>query len=143
MYENTSVYLTVLLSCLIPCERVQPWRHAWSQGKNAVGIKNIARGVGLAVFATFVGCALAFTVPDAIAAQFSKTLPYWFYESEVSNPCTYPLLTVPKIWSHAWRKSNWSTNKSCLIFADDADQHWHSRRQLHRHRTLQIGSLQF
>ena len=47
------------------------------------GLKNILRGIGLAVFATFAGCALSYTVPDAIAAQLGKTLPYWFYESEV------------------------------------------------------------
>ena len=48
------------------------------------GVKNIFRGVALALVATFLGCALFFTVPDAIAAQFDKVLPYWFYESEVS-----------------------------------------------------------
>ena len=48
------------------------------------GMKNIIRGAGLAVFVTFLGCFLSFTAPDLVAAQLGKTLPYWFYESEVS-----------------------------------------------------------
>jgi hypothetical protein len=48
-------------------------------------MKNIVRGVGLAMFATFMGIFLTFTAPDQIAAQLGKTLPYWFYESEVGT----------------------------------------------------------
>ena len=33
--------------------------------------------------ATFLGCALFFTLPDMVAVQLNKTMPYWFYESEV------------------------------------------------------------
>ena len=40
------------------------------------------RGALLAIGATFLGCALFFTVPDAIAAALDRSLPYWFYESE-------------------------------------------------------------
>ena len=47
------------------------------------GVKNILRGALLAVAATFLGCALFFTLPDMAAAQLNKTMPYWFYESEV------------------------------------------------------------
>lgn len=47
------------------------------------GVKNILRGALLAVAATFLGCALFFTLPDIVAAQLNKTMPYWFYESEV------------------------------------------------------------
>ena len=47
------------------------------------GIKNILRGLVLALFATFIGCAVFYTVPDFLASQLNKSLPYWFYESEV------------------------------------------------------------
>jgi len=47
------------------------------------GIKNIMRGALLATAATFLGCALFFTLPDLIASQLNRTMPYWFYESEV------------------------------------------------------------
>lgn len=47
------------------------------------GVKNILRGALLAVAATFLGCAVFFTLPDMVAAQLNKTMPYWFYESEV------------------------------------------------------------
>ena len=42
------------------------------------------RGALLATAATFLGCALFFTLPDFVAAQLNKAMPYWFYESEVS-----------------------------------------------------------
>jgi hypothetical protein len=41
------------------------------------------RGALLATAATFLGCALFFTLPDLIASQLNRTMPYWFYESEV------------------------------------------------------------
>ena len=47
------------------------------------GVKNIMRGALLATAATFLGCALFFTLPDLVAAQLNKAMPYWFYESEV------------------------------------------------------------
>ena len=49
------------------------------------GIKNIMRGALLATAATFIGCALFFTLPDFVAAQLNKAMPYWFYESEVGH----------------------------------------------------------
>ena len=50
------------------------------------GIKNLLRGVLLAVAATFLGCFLIYTLPDWTAAQLNKQLPYAFYENEV-RPC--------------------------------------------------------
>ena len=50
---------------------------------DCAGAKNIIRGIGLSIFVTFLGCFLAFTAPDLAASQLGKTLPYWFYESEV------------------------------------------------------------
>jgi len=49
------------------------------------GGKNIFRGLFLAVLATFVGCSLLYTLPDALAANMNKVLPFWFYESQVSG----------------------------------------------------------
>lgn len=46
------------------------------------GGKNILRGAFLAFMATFSGCLLLYTAPDAIAAQFNKVLPLWFYEGQ-------------------------------------------------------------
>ena len=43
------------------------------------------RGALLATAATFLGCALFFTLPDFVAAQLNKAMPYWFYESEVGH----------------------------------------------------------
>lgn len=47
------------------------------------GLKNILRGCLLAFLATFAGCFLFFTLPDLIASQLNKQLPYWFYANEV------------------------------------------------------------
>jgi hypothetical protein len=46
------------------------------------GGKNILRGAFLAFMATFSGCLLLYTAPDAIAAQFNRVLPLWFYEGQ-------------------------------------------------------------
>lgn len=46
------------------------------------GGKNILRGGFLAFMATFGGCLLFYTAPDAIAAQFNRVLPLWFYEGQ-------------------------------------------------------------
>jgi len=46
------------------------------------GVKNIARAMLLAFIATFAGCALFYTLPDAIAAALNKAMPFWFYESQ-------------------------------------------------------------
>ncbi len=52
---------------------------------SAAGLKNIVRGCLLAVMATFAGCFLLYTFPDAIASQLGKQLPYMFYERQVSS----------------------------------------------------------
>ena len=40
------------------------------------------------MLATFLGCFVLFTFPDWVAAQLNRSLPYWFYEREVScNVC--------------------------------------------------------
>ena len=46
------------------------------------GAKNVGRGLLLAIAATFGGCALIFSFPDALASAVGRSLPYWFYESE-------------------------------------------------------------
>ena len=52
---------------------------------SAAGLKNIVRGCLLAVMATFAGCFLLYTFPDAVASQLGKELPYMFYERQVSG----------------------------------------------------------
>ena len=52
---------------------------------SAAGLKNIVRGCLLAVMATFAGCFLLYTFPDAVASQLGKQLPYMFYERQVSS----------------------------------------------------------
>ena len=46
------------------------------------GAKNMGRGLLLAVMATFVGCALVFTLPDTVAGVVGLALPPAFYEGE-------------------------------------------------------------
>jgi hypothetical protein len=46
------------------------------------GGRNILRGAFLAFMATFSGCLLLYTAPDAIAAQLNTVLPLWFYEGQ-------------------------------------------------------------
>lgn len=53
------------------------------------------RGALLATAATFLGCALFFTLPDFMAAQMNKAMPYWFYESEVGHSLSYVLASKP------------------------------------------------
>jgi hypothetical protein len=55
----------------------------------------LLRGALLAIAATFLGCFLFYTLPDLVAAQFNRQMPYWFYESEVSAcpvPCFLKLV---------------------------------------------------
>jgi hypothetical protein len=47
------------------------------------GAKNIMRGFFLAFLATFAGCFLFYTLPDAVAAQLGRVMPIWFYEGQV------------------------------------------------------------
>jgi hypothetical protein len=53
-----------------------------SDAEKKQGGKNILRGAFLAVLATFGGCLLLYTAPDALAAQFDRVLPFWFYEGQ-------------------------------------------------------------
>ena len=46
------------------------------------GAKNIGRAMVLSVIATFVGCALLFSVPDSLVSLFGRSLPVGFYEAE-------------------------------------------------------------
>lgn len=46
------------------------------------GGKNIMRGCFLAFLATFCGCFFLYTLPDAIAAQLGRVMPFWFYEGQ-------------------------------------------------------------
>ena len=46
------------------------------------GGKNILRGAFLAFMATFSGCLMFYTAPDALAAQLNMVLPLWFYEGQ-------------------------------------------------------------
>ena len=48
----------------------------------AQGAKNIGRAMVLSVIATFVGCAVLFSIPDSVASLFGKSLPVVFYEAE-------------------------------------------------------------
>ena len=41
------------------------------------------RGFFLAFLATFAGCVLFYTLPDAVAAQLGRVMPIWFYEGQV------------------------------------------------------------
>lgn len=49
----------------------------------APGFKNIVRGIGLAVLATFAGCFVVYTLPDIVSQAANRVMPYWFYEYEV------------------------------------------------------------
>lgn len=57
------------------------------------GGKNILRGAFLAVLATFAGCMAFYTLPDALAAQFDRVLPFSFYEGQTMllaiGSCTF------------------------------------------------------
>ena len=46
------------------------------------GIKNIFRAALLALIATFLGCALLYTIPDTIVQLAGSQLPYWFYDAQ-------------------------------------------------------------
>lgn len=47
------------------------------------GSKNVLRGFFLAFLATFAGCLLSYTIPDAVAAAMGRVMPVWFYEGQV------------------------------------------------------------
>lgn len=53
------------------------------------GMKNVIRGLILAMAATFLGCAIFVTLPDTVASSFNRTMPYWFYEKQV-RMCAWP-----------------------------------------------------
>ena len=48
----------------------------------ARGAKNLGRGLLLAVVAAFLGCAVVYTIPDAIVSAAGRSMPLWFYENE-------------------------------------------------------------
>lgn len=64
---------------------------------HTAGIKNVLRGLVLAMMATFLGCFLSVTLPDTVIGFFNRTMPYWFYESQVSLCSAVPLLAVPDL----------------------------------------------
>lgn len=47
------------------------------------GSKNIMRGAFLAFLATFCGCICFYTLPDFVASQLGRVMPFWFYEGQV------------------------------------------------------------
>ncbi|CAL8466898.1 g6434 [Coccomyxa elongata] len=62
-------------------QQIFPPGPSGSSSENSA-LKNLLRGAALATLATFLGCFLIFTVPDFLAAQLNRQMPYWFYESE-------------------------------------------------------------
>jgi DNA polymerase delta subunit 1 len=66
------------LNALFPA----PSSSSASEAEKKQGIRNVIRGGILAVIATFIGCALTWTLPDFFASQLGKELPYWFYANE-------------------------------------------------------------
>ena len=57
-------------------------QYATPDEKKNVG-KNMIRAALLGLFGMFMGTMLFWTLPDAISAQLGKTMPVWFYESQV------------------------------------------------------------
>lgn len=55
-----------------------------SEDEKKQGFRNILRGTILAFMATFLGCFVAYTLPDMVAATVNRVLPYWFYEYETT-----------------------------------------------------------
>jgi len=53
-----------------------------STSQRLQGAKNVGRALFLAALATFGGCALLFTLPDAAASALGRSLPVWYYEAE-------------------------------------------------------------
>eukprot|EP00891_Asterochloris_glomerata_P002534 jgi/Astpho2/2534/Aster-04248 len=64
--------------------QIFPTSSSASEEEKKKGLKNIVRGCLLAVMATFAGCFLLYTFPDAIASQLGKQLPYMFYERQLA-----------------------------------------------------------
>ncbi|KAK9916355.1 hypothetical protein WJX75_001678 [Coccomyxa subellipsoidea] len=62
-------------------QQIFPPGPSGSRSQNSA-LKNLLRGAALATLATFLGCFLIYTVPDFLAAQLNRQMPYWFYESE-------------------------------------------------------------
>lgn len=75
--------------------QIFPTSSSASEEEKKKGLKNIVRGCLLAVMATFAGCFLLYTFPDAIASQLGKQLPYMFYERQTM------LLSVGTILANA------------------------------------------
>ena len=52
--------------------------------RGVAAFKNLARAALLTCMATFLGCFLLFTLPDAAATMLTgRPLPVWFYQKEV------------------------------------------------------------
>ena len=59
------------------------------------GMKNILRAGLLALLATFLGCAVLYTIPDTFVTLLNRHMPYWFYDSQVIQcPCALCLLRM-------------------------------------------------
>ena len=71
-------------------------RNATPEEKKNVS-KNLIRALGLGLCGMFSGMFIFFTAPDLITAQFGKTMPYWFYESQVM-PSTPTICTPISHW---------------------------------------------
>lgn len=59
--------------------------------------RNVVRTFGMGLFSMFSGIFLFYTAPDLIATTLNKTMPYWFYESQVS---TLDTPSFPAPFSH-------------------------------------------
>ena len=57
-------------------------RFATEGEKKNVG-KNLIRSLGLGLLGMFLGTFMFFTLPDMVTAWAGKTMPVWFYESQV------------------------------------------------------------
>ena len=71
----------IKLGKLFPTGSAEPGEELGAAQK-VRGAKNVGRGLLLAVGATFAGCALTYSFPDALASALGRSMPYWFYESE-------------------------------------------------------------
>ena len=94
------------------------------------GLKNILRGCLLAFLATFAGCFLFFTLPDLVASQLNKQLPYWFYANEVrlKSACSICIYDACANWTHDCCYSGCSF-LYCFA-AESVAMRWHNLVQL-------------
>ena len=110
------------------------------------------RGALLATAATFLGCALFFTLPDFVAAQMNKAMPYWFYESEVGHSSLHLLASKPCMRHRDWilrRSAQWKYAVMCkgminwrAYGTDDASGSGHGIGKLDHDILLPLTCLQ-